>query len=153
MHIFVIGACNTLTLTKMNDSTIKDNLARMRQELGYTKTRMADELHMSLNGYVMLENGKTRMLSEHIYDFADVAKVSVAELVNGFEPVSSVESGLDDVKTSYDKKFRSMEDSYVKEIMVLQAQVERLKDKVHTLNEIVRSNRKLIERYEKELQK
>lgn len=78
----------------MDDKTIKVNLERKRNELGLSQTEMARRLDISLNAYRKLEKGKTRILNEHVGRFAEETGVSVAELVNGFEPVSSFESGL-----------------------------------------------------------
>ena len=59
--------------------------------------------------------------------------------------------GLNDVKESYDKKLRVLEDGYIKEIAMLKTEIERLNDKIKDKDEIISMNRKLILRYEKEL--
>lgn len=135
----------------MDDATIKNNLERKRNELGLSQTEMARRLEISLNAYRKLEKGKTRILNEHVGKFAEKAGVSVAELVNGFEPISSVQVGLNDVKESYDRKLRALEDGYLKEIAVLKAEIERLNDKLNDKDEIINTNRKLISRYEADL--
>ncbi len=134
----------------MDDATIKSNLEKKRNELGLSQTEMAHRLEISLNAYRKLEKGKTRILNEHVGRFAEKAGVSVAELVNGFEPISSVQVGLDDVKENYDRKLRVLEDGYVKEIAVLKAEIERLNDKLNDKDEIINANRRLISRYEED---
>lgn len=140
-----------MLIMRMDDATIKNNLERKRNELGLSQTEMARRLEISLNAYRKLEKGKTRILNEHVGKFAEKAGVSVAELVNGFEPISSVQVGLNDVKESYDRKLRALEDGYLKEIAVLKAEIERLNDKLNDKDEIINTNRKLISRYEADL--
>ena len=131
----------------MDDATIKNNLEKKRNELGLSQTEMARRLEISLNAYRKLEKGKTRILNEHVEKFAEKTGTSVAELVNGFEPINSA----NDVKESYDKKLRVLEDGYIKEIAMLKTEIERLNDKIKDKDEIISMNRKLILRYEKEL--
>lgn len=135
----------------MDDATIKNNLEKKRNELGLSQTEMARRLEISLNAYRKLEKGKTRILNEHVEKFAEKTGTSVAELVNGFEPINSAMVGLSDVKESYDKKLRVLEDGYIKEIAMLKTEIERLNDKIKDKDEIISMNRKLILRYEKEL--
>ena len=137
--------------SEMDDATIKNNLEKKRNELGFSQTEMARRLEISLNAYRKLEKGKTRILNEHVEKFAEAAGVSVAELVNGFEPISSATAGLNDVKETYDRKIRALEDGYIKEIEVLRKEVDLLHEKIRDKDEIISMNRKLIRRYEKEL--
>ncbi len=85
----------------MDDATIKNNLEKKRNELELSQTEDDVSLEISLNAYRKLEKGKTRILNEHVEKFAEKTGVSVAELVNGFEPISSASAGLDDVKENY----------------------------------------------------
>ncbi len=135
----------------MDDTTIKSNLEKKRNELGLSQTEMARRLEISLNAYRKLEKGKTRILNEHVEKFAEKTGTSVAELVNGFEPIDSVSVGLNDVKETCDKKLRVLEDGYLKEIAVLRAEIERLNDKLKDKDEILSINRRLIHRYEADL--
>lgn len=135
----------------MDDKTIKVNLERKRNELGLSQTEMARRLDISLNAYRKLEKGKTRILNEHVGRFAEETGVSVAELVNGFEPVSSFESGLNNINEAYEKKFRALEESYTSELNVMRDEIKRLNEKLKDKEEVISMNRKLISHYEKEL--
>lgn len=135
----------------MDDKTIKVNLERKRNELGLSQTEMARRLDISLNAYRKLEKGKTRILNEHVGRFAEETGVSVAELVNGFEPVSSFESGLNNIKEAYEKKFRALEESYTSELNVMRDEIKRLNEKLKDKEEVISMNRKLISHYEKKL--
>ncbi|MDI9551508.1 MAG: helix-turn-helix domain-containing protein [Candidatus Cryptobacteroides sp.] len=140
-----------IILFAMDDSTIKDNLFRKRNELGISQREMANRLEISLNAYRKLEMGKTRILNEHVPLFAEVAGISVAELVNGFEPLRSVEAGLEDVKERYEQKIRVLETGYQQELENLKLENVRLKDRLKDKEDIIAMNKKLIQRYEKEL--
>lgn len=112
---------------------------------------MARRLEISLNAYRKLEKGKTRILNEHVGKFAEKTGTSVAELVNGFEPISSATERINDIKENYDRKMRDLEDGYIKTIASLKADIERLNERLQDKDEIISMNRKLILRYEKEL--
>ena len=127
------------------------HLEKKRNELGLSQTEMARRLEISLNAYRKLEKGKTRILNEHVGKFAEETGISVAELVNGFEPVNSFESGLDSIKEAYDKKIRALEDGYLSEIKAMKEEIRRLNEKLQDKEEVIASNRKLISRFEKEL--
>ncbi len=135
----------------MDDATIKDNLYRKRNELGISQSEMARRLEMSLNAYRKLETGKTRILNEHVPLFAETAGISVAELVNGFVPLSSAESGMDAVKESYEQRIRVLEKGYRQELEDLEAEIARLKERLQDKEDLIALNKKLILRYEKEL--
>ena len=135
----------------MDDATIKNNLEKKRNELGLSQTEMARRLEISLNAYRKLEKGKTRILNEHVGKFAEKTGTSVAELVNGFEPISSATERINDIKENYDRKMRDLEDGYIKTIASLKADIERLNERLQDKDEIISMNRKLIRRYEKEL--
>ena len=124
----------------MDDATIKNNLEKKRNELGLSQTEMARRLEISLNAYRKLEKGKTRILNEHVGKFAEKTGTSVAELVNGFEPISSATERINDIK-----------EGYIKTIASLKADIERLNERLQDKDEIISMNRKLILRYEKEL--
>lgn len=135
----------------MDDKTIKGNLEKKRNELGLSQTEMARRLEISLNAYRKLEKGKTRILNEHVGRFAEETGISVAEIVNGFEPVDSFESGLNSIKEAYDKRIRALEDGYISEIKAMKEEIRRLSEKIKDKEEVIAMNRKLIGRYEKEL--
>lgn len=135
----------------MDDATIKDNILKKRTELGYTQTEMARRLEMSLTAYRKLESGKTRILNEHVCRFADSAGISVAVLVNGFNPIDSADAGLDDAKEDYERQLRVTDVGYRQEIKNLQAEIKNLQDRLQDKEDIIATDKKLIQRYEKEL--
>lgn len=100
----------------MDDSTIKNNLRKKRNDLGLTQTEMASRLEISLNAYRKLESGSTRIINEHVGKFAKEAGVSLSELVNGFDPVPQDSGYIDELKDSYDRQIREMQAEYRQEL-------------------------------------
>ncbi len=152
LAIFVVEAYRKrLEFPKMDEQSIKRNLEKKRIELDLTQTEMADRLGISLTAYRKLVKGKTRILNGNVEKFAHETGVSVAELVNGFEPISSVEAGLNSVKETYGGRIRLMEDGYNQELSVLRKEIERLKENLVNKEETIRTQKMLIEQLQKNL--
>lgn len=137
----------------MDDASIKSNMRKTRTSLGISQSEMALRLEMSLTAYRKLESGTTRIMNEHLSKFATIAGISLSELVNGFEPVSSAEAGLDEVKVNYQNQIKSINDGHVKEMEILRAENQRLREKLQDKEELLQTARKLIAHYEKKTRK
>ena len=133
----------------MDDASIRNNMRKARESLGISQSEMALRLEMSLTAYHKLENGPTRIMNEHVVKFASIAGMSLEKLVNGYEPIDSVEAGLDEVRSNYETTLKSLNDSYIKEIEMLKAENSRLKEKIQDKEELLQTARKLIAQYEK----
>lgn len=59
---------------------ICEKLKSLRKEHGYTQEQVADALHMSQNAYSLLENRKTRIDVERLFQIAEFYKISVTDL-------------------------------------------------------------------------
>ncbi len=114
-----------------------------------SQSEMALRLEMSLTAYHKLENGPTRIMNEHVVKFASIAGMSLDELVNGYEPIDSVEAGLDEVRVNYENTLKNLNDNYIKEVEMLKAENKRLKEKIQDKEELLQTARKLISHYEK----
>ena len=125
----------------MDDASIRNNMRKARESLGISQSEMALRLEMSLTAYHKLENGPTRIMNEHVVKFASIAGMSLDELVNGYEPIDSVEAGLDEVRVNYENT--------IKEVEMLKAENKRLKEKIQDKEELLQTARKLISHYEK----
>ncbi len=101
---------------KMDDASIRNNMRKARESLGISQSEMALRLEMSLTAYHKLENGPTRIMNEHVVKFASIAGMSLDELVNGYEPIDSVEAGLDEVRVNYENTLKNLNDNYIKEV-------------------------------------
>lgn len=66
---------------KMDNRTIKQNIAAFRKRLGMTQEQMAELIHISTTAYRDLEKGNTVILSEKIIDMAARTGFSVEEII------------------------------------------------------------------------
>lgn len=135
----------------MNDSSIKSNIHKIRVRAGLSQSEMARRMELSLTAYRKLESGSTRILNGHLSRFAEEAGATLAEVVNGFKPVSSKVAALEDVKESYENRLREEKDSHNAEIAALKDEIRRLEEKLKDKEELLETTRKLISHYEKEL--
>lgn len=135
----------------MDDSTIKNNIFRKRTQLGYSQSEMADRLSISLSAYRKIENGPTRIINEHVGKFAEEVGISMSELVNGFEPLNPAEASIKAIEERHERRIRVMETGYLKEIESLKARIETLEERLKDKDDTILSDKKLIRRYEKEL--
>ena len=66
---------------KMDNRTIKQNIAAFRKRLGMTQEQMAELIHISTTAYRDLEKGNTVILSEKIIDMAARTGFPVEEII------------------------------------------------------------------------
>ena len=112
--------------TKMDESTIRENLRKARTALGYTQAEVAESLEISTTAYQKIESGKTRILNRNFSRCAEALGLSLSELVNGFKPVKDVEATLKEAQKSFGLKMRVMEQGYKSEIQARDKEIERL---------------------------
>ena len=135
----------------MDDATIKENLLRRRMELHLTQKEMAARLDISLNAYRKIETGGTRIINEHVRQFAASTGVSLSYLVNGFEPMDPAATSLEEEREQVRKQFLDREGELRREIALLRERIVRLEEKLSDKDALIEANRKLISHYEKEL--
>ena len=58
---------------------VRQRIAVLRNNKGYTFENMADEMNISLSGYSKIETGKTKLSMSRLFDIAEILK----------EPISS----------------------------------------------------------------
>ena len=71
----------------MDNSTIKENIRRIRNSQGLTQEQMAGRLGISLTAYRDLETGKTSMMNANVAKIAMMFDTTIEELVLGYRPV------------------------------------------------------------------
>lgn len=71
----------------MEESSIKENLARAREACGLSQTEAAIRLGINRASFIKLEKGATHILNKHIPAMAEMYGVSVEELLLGYEPM------------------------------------------------------------------
>lgn len=117
----------------MDNSSIKDNIRKVRKSRKLTQEEMAHKLDISLTAYRDLEKGSTSIMNSNIMKMAEILDTSTEELVLGYRPVQSPGRLLEDIHTEYGGKITIME----RRIADLEKLVESLQETIRTKNEII----------------
>lgn len=124
----------------MDNSTIKDNIRKVRKSRRLTQEEMAHKLDISLTAYRDLEKGSTSIMNANIIKMAEVLDTSAEELVLGYRPVQSPGRLLEDIRSEYGGKISVMENR----ISDLEKLVYSLEETIRTKNEIITMLRNLL---------
>lgn len=117
----------------MDNSTIKDNIRRMRKANRLTQEDMAHKLDISLTAYRDLEKGSTNLVNANVIKIAELLETSTEELVLGYRPVQTPGKLLEDMRSEYGGRISTME----RRIADLEKLVDSLEETIRTKNEII----------------
>ena len=117
----------------MDNSTIKDNIRRMRRASRLTQEEMAHKLDISLTAYRDLEKGSTNIVNANVMKIAQLLDTSTEELVLGYRPVQTPAKLLEDMRSEYGGRISAMQ----RRITDLEKLVESLQETINTKNEII----------------
>ena len=117
----------------MDNSTIKDNIRRMRKASRLTQEEMANKLDISLTAYRDLEKGSTNIVNANVMKIAQLLDTSTEELVLGYRPVQTPVKILEDMRSEYGGRISAMQ----RRITDLEKLVESLQETINTKNEII----------------
>lgn len=117
----------------MDNSTIKDNIRRMRKASRLTQEEMANKLDISLTAYRDLEKGSTNIVNANVIKIAQLLDTSTEELVLGYRPVQTPAKLLEDMRSEYGGRISAMQ----RRITDLEKLVETLEEIINTKNEII----------------
>ena len=59
-----------------------EKIRKIRENKNYTQEFMAESLHISQRAYSSIENGKTQLTIERLFDISKILEVSVSEILN-----------------------------------------------------------------------
>ena len=118
---------------KMDNSSIKDNIRKVRKARKLTQEELADRLDISLTAYRDLEKGNTNIVNNNVIRLAELLDTTAEELVLGYRPVQAPGKLLEDVRTEYGGKIDTME----RRIADLEKLVRSLEETIATKNEII----------------
>lgn len=102
----------TSNRNKMNPESISLNLRRVRESLGLSITRMAQELGITRVAYNNLEKGKTRTVSPMIYRIADYSGLPPEEVLLGRHALDDGGQFLNDIREKYTGRMNAMVREY-----------------------------------------
>ena len=117
----------------MDNSTIKDNIRRMRKASRLTQEEMANKLDISLTAYRDLEKGSTNIVNANVMKIAQLLDTSTEELVLGYRPVQTPVKLLEYMRSEYGGRISTME----RRITDLEKLVQTLEETIKTKNEII----------------
>lgn len=123
----------------MDNSTIKENIRKIRKSKGLTQEEMADRMGISLTAYRDLEKGATSIMNSNLDKIAEITGTTTEELVLGYRPTQA-EDRLEDMKEEYGTT-----------IISLQTRIEDLLKHVESLNEIIASKNEIISMLKKNI--
>jgi transcriptional regulator with XRE-family HTH domain len=117
----------------MDNTSIKENIRKIRKQRKMTQEEMAHLLGISVTAYRDLERGNTSIMNAHLLKIAELLETSSEELVLGYRPVQMPGKKLEDVQAEYSEKVMSLE----KEIDYLRKLVKSLEETIVTKNQII----------------
>lgn len=117
----------------MDNTSIKENIRKIRKQRKMTQEEMAHLLGISVTAYRDLERGNTSIMNVHLLKIAELLETSSEELVLGYRPVQMPGKKLEDVQAEYSEKVMALE----KEIDYLRKLVKSLEDTIVTKNQII----------------
>jgi len=137
----------------MDESSIKENLARAREASMLSQSEAALRLGINRASFIKLEKGRTRILNRHIPELARIYGVSVEELLLGYMPIENSSLFLEDRKAER----KQMIDDYEARLEILnktiasqEQAIQNLEGKVQLLERLNRRLEKDLERYEQQ---
>lgn len=122
----------------MDNSSIKDNIRKVRMARKLTQEEMAGRLNISLTAYRDLEKGSTNLMNSNLIRIAELLDTSTEEIMLGYRPVQAPGKLLEDVRSEYGGRIETME----RRIADLERLVQSLEETINTKNEIISMLRK-----------
>ena len=117
----------------MDNTTIKDNIRRIRKTRKLTQEEMALRLGISITAYRDLEKGNTSILNSNVYKIADLLDTPAEEIVLGYRPSQMEGTSLQEVQQEYSGKIETLN----RRILDLEKLVLYLEETIESKNEII----------------
>ena len=110
-----------------NKSNLGVNVAKRRIELGLTQEKAAEHIGLSRQAYSRIENGKTHLISDRVYDIADAFRCDKNLILLGYDMTFDPEK----IKALLNEKDEKIVDAY-RNIEVLEKENQQLREKVQS---------------------
>ena len=117
----------------MDNTSIKENIRRIRKERRMTQEEMADMLGISITAYRDLERGSTSIMNGNIIRLAELLNTSTEEIVLGYRPIQLPGKKLEEMQAEYSARIESLE----KENEYLRKLVKSLEETIATKTQII----------------
>ena len=112
----------------MDEQNLKENIRRIREDLGMTQEEFAQELGIDTSTYWRLEEGKTRIISPYLYRIAKLARIDISDLVAG-KDVGRILEESEDIK----EKLAAQRDFYEQKLRERDATISNLNKLIESL--------------------
>ena len=117
----------------MDNTTIKDNIRKIRKTRRMTQEEMALRLGISITAYRDLEKGNTSILNSNVYKIADLLDTPAEEIVLGYRPSQMEGTSLKEVQQEYSGKIETLN----RRILDLEKLVLYLEETIESKSEII----------------
>ena len=117
----------------MDNTSIKENIRKIRKERRMTQEEMADMLGISITAYRDLERGNTSIMNGNVLRLAELLNTSTEEIVLGYRPIQMPGKKLEEMKAEYAARIESLE----KENEFLRKLVKSLEETIATKTQII----------------
>ena len=125
-----------LSAAKVNDmdnTTIKDNIRKIRKARRMTQEEMAMQLGISITAYRDLEKGNTSILNSNVYRIADLLDTPAEEIVLGYRPLQAEGTTRQEMQQEYSGRVENLE----RRIMYLEKLIASHEEAIRSKNEII----------------
>jgi transcriptional regulator with XRE-family HTH domain len=122
----------------MDNTSIKNNIRRIRKARKITQEEMAHRLGISVTAYRDFEKGGTSIVNGNVMKLASLLETSTEELVLGYRPSQIEGTVLEDVRQEYGARIGTLE----RRIADLEKLVDSLEETISTKNEIIKMLKK-----------
>lgn len=117
----------------MDNTTIKDNIRKIRKARKMTQEEMALQLGISITAYRDLEKGSTSILNGNVYRIADLLETPAEEIVLGYRPSQAEGATLQEMQQEYSGRVETLE----RRILDLEKLVDSHEETIRSKNEII----------------
>lgn len=122
----------------MDNTSIKNNIRKIRKARKITQEEMAHRLGISVTAYRDFEKGGTSIVNGNVMKLADLLDTSTEELVLGYRPSQIEGTALEEVRHEYGNRISTLD----RRVADLEKLVESLEETIRTKNEIIKMLKK-----------
>ncbi|MBO4605703.1 MAG: helix-turn-helix transcriptional regulator [Bacteroidales bacterium] len=128
----------------MSNSSIKKNIAKVRESLNLTQAEMADKLGISRQAYINLEHGKTAVINKQITKMAETCDMPEEKIMYGYS-IEEVSSAMLQENEAYKEQMTALVEEKDEEISSLKEKLDVLTELIFAERQNIKTQNHLIE--------
>lgn len=121
----------------MENGLIKKNIQKARRASGFTQESISAALGISTNSYCQIENGRTKLISNRLFDIAKILNTTPEELLLGYPPANESSTKSEEVERMYKERIARIEAENKISKVESEAEIQRLKAGVESKDKII----------------